>query len=1671
VPAAWNDTAVAYPLDLCVHALVEAQAERTPEAVAVEFGAGRLTYRALNRQANRLAHYLRRLGVGPEVLVGVCMERSLEMVVALLAVLKAGGAYVPVDPAYPAERMAYMLTDAQAPVLLTQARLVSRLPEAGARLLVLDGAGQPWAGESDANPDSGVTAENLAYVIYTSGSTGKPKGVMNEHRGIGNRLFWMQERYPLTPEDVVLQKTPYSFDVSVPEFFGTLLAGARLVMAEPGGHQDPAYLARVIQERGVTQCHFVPSMLQVFLDEPGLEESCRSLRRVLASGEALSYELQERFFRRLGADLLNLYGPTEAAVEVSYWPCRRGGIRRPVPIGYPVANVQLYVLDEAMQPVPVGETGELYIGGVAVARGYWRRPELTAERFVPNPLGPGRLYRTGDRARWLPEGAIEYLGRLDHQVKLRGLRIELGEIEAVLAQHPSVREAVVLAREDQPGNQRLVAYVVPTAGAQVTVSELRQFLRTQLPEYMVPTAFVTLPAMPLTTSGKVDRKALPAPSAGRGGPFEAPLTPTEQALAEIWTGVLGLEQIGRNDNFFDLGGHSLLATQVFARVRNALGVDLAVPTLFEAPTVAALAEKVVTAMQGQGGLQAQPLERLARTGPQPLSFAQQRLWLTEQLEPGNAAYHIPALLRLSGPLDRGALERALAEIIRRHETLRTVFLTVDGEPMQEVLPEAAFALTVTDLRDVPEREARAYEMALADARRPFNLAADPMLRAALLQLDETEHLLVVTIHHIASDGWSIGIFEHELSALYQAFAAGRPAPLPDLPIRYTDFAAWQRTWLQSGVMAEQLGYWQRQLAGLPVLQLPTDRPRPVKQSYRGAIHQFTVPPALAEQLKALSRSEGATLFMTLLAAFQVLLHRYSGQADFGVGSPVANRTRTETEGLIGFFVNTWVSRADLSDRPTFREMLGRVRDGALDAYIHQDVPFDKLVEVLNPERTLGHHPLFQVMFAMQNTPGSGLDLPGLTVKALPADTGTARFDMDLSVSESEQGLAGEVTYSTDLFDRTTIERMMQNWQRLLEAAVADPDERVDRLPLLTEAERHQVLVVWNRTATGYPRDQLIPQLITEQAAQQPEALAVAMGAGPSLTYRQLNRQANQLAHFLRRQGVGTDVPVALWLERSPALVAGMLGAMKAGGAYVPIDPTYPVDRVTQILEDSGAPVLLTHARLAAELPQVGARVTAVEAVPWSCESDANPAGPIHPEDLAYIIYTSGSTGRPKGVEVSHRALLNLVWWFRRAYALTPADRVSYAAGISFDATVSELWPALSAGASLHLPDEESRVTPAKLRNWLLNERLTVAFAPTPMAEALLGLDWPAQVPLRVLYTGGDKLRLYPPPGLPFALADNYGPTECACISTYAVIPPQGQAEGAPHIGRPIDNVQTYILDGLQQPVPIGVPGELYVGGESVGRGYRNLPELTAERFLTNPFGPGMLYRTGDLARYLPDGNIECLGRMDHQVKVRGYRIELGEVESVLARHPAVREAVVAAREDRPGNRRLAAYLVLDAESAPDDAELRRFLRKQLPEYMVPAAFVTLAALPVTANGKVDRRALPAPPAVGAEGVDVPYEAPRTPTEQALAEIWAQVLRVRRVGIHDNFFALGGYSLLAAQAVTHANARLGVALTIRHLFEAPTVAALAEAVEGALLGALSDEELAAMLEELEADERG
>ena len=1635
----WSNTATPFPSEATIHGLFADQARLRPDAVAVEQGGEALTWGELRRRAGRLARRLVARGLQPEERVAVLAERSPDLVVALLGILEAGGAYLPLDPANPPERLAWMVQDAGASLLVAREAPAFELPP-GLRLIVPDSP----HGEEPETPEIALPrmpAESLAYVMYTSGSTGKPKGVAVTHRNV-LRLVRGAGYADLGPDQTWLQTAPLSFDPSTVEIWVPLLNGGRLVLY-PGRLGALDDLARVIETHGVTSAWLTTGLFHEMVD--GCLDGLRPLSQLLTGGDVVSPEHARRVLERHpGLTLVDGYGPTEGTTFTSCHrmtePPRAG---ESVPIGRPISNTRTYVLDERLAPVPVGVEGELYAGGEGLARGYLDRPDLTAERFVPDPFGPAgeRLYRTGDRVRWRADGTLDFRGRLDHQVKLRGFRVELGEVETALMASPGVREAAVLMREDRAGDRRLVAYVV----GDVAVEDLRRSLRERLPDYMVPAAFVTLAAFPFTANGKVDRKALPAPALHGGEEdYLAPRTPVEETLAGIWAELLGLERVGAADNFFELGGHSLLATRVMSRLREAFGVELPLRDFFEAPGLADLAARVEAARRAATLASAPPLLPVPREGDLPLSFAQERLWLIDQLEPGSPLYNIAAALRAEGPLDSGALARVLGEIVRRHEALRTVFASRGGAPVQGIRPAEPFALPLVDLSALPDgvREALAPALAREEAGRPFDLAQGPVLRCLLLRLTERDHAVALTLHHIAGDGWSMGILVREVAALYPAFAARRPSPLSELPVQYADFAVWQRSWLLGEVLEQEIAFWRRQLAGLPpLLELATDRPRPAAQSYRGATRPVRLPAGLSRQAEALGRQEGATLFMVLLAAFQALLARYSGQDDLAVGSPVAGRNRVETEGLIGFFVNTLVLRGDLSGTPTFRQLLGRARETALAAWLHQDVPFEKLVEELAPERSLAHAPLFQVVLVLQNASVASLEVENLRLRSVDVDAATAKFDLTVNLSEHDGGLIGVVEHATDLFDATTVDRLFAGFERLLAAAVAGPDLPAAELPLLGEAERHQLLE-WGGIREEFAPASTLHGRFAARARQNPDAPALTCGE-VTLSYGELDRRSNQLARWLREQGAGPESRVGLRLDRSVDLVVGILGVLKAGAAYVPLDPGSPRERQDFILEDAEIRIVVGKE----ELERLDLPAGDLESL-----GDAS--------SLAYVIYTSGSTGRPKGALITHANVARLFDATESWFGFCKGDRCerdvwtlfhSYA----FDFSVWEIWGALLHGGRLVIVPWEVSRSPELFLELLVRERVTVlnqtpsAFAQLAQVETQRGA---VATDLRLVIFGGEALD---PATLEpwFArhgdtrplLVNMYGITETTVhVTCRPLSAADARGEHRSVIGVPIPDLSLIVMDRNLSPTSIGVPGELVVGGAGLARGYLGRPGLTAERFVPDPAGgrPGArLYRSGDLGRFLPNGEVEYLGRLDHQVKIRGFRIELGEIETALAALPGVRQAVVMVREES-GDRRLVAYVVGDVSVA----ELRASLRERLPDYMVPAAFVTMAALSLTVNGKVDRKALPTPEQTGRK--EATYLAPRTPVEEVLAGIWADVLGLERVGAADHFFDLGGHSLLATRVMSRLREAFGVELPLRDLFVAPVLADLATRIEAA-----------------------
>ena len=1653
----WNKTSRAYPRDLCAHELFELQVTLTPDATAVSFEDLELSYAELNARANQVARELRARGVGPEVLVGLLMERSIEMVIGLLGILKAGGGYVPLDPSYPAERLSFIVNDAAVSLVVTQQVLLENLSTQEAAVLCLDSAWPDIARHSIDNLPNLASADNIAYVIYTSGSTGQPKGVQVCQRSLTNCLSSIQREPGLSATDVVLAITNLSFDIATLELLLPLISGARLVVGSRVLALDGEQLAAKLDEDEVTTLQATPATWRLLIESgwqgrPGL--------KVLSGGEALGRELADALAMR-SATVWNLYGPSETTIYSAGTSVQQDA--GAVTIGRGIANTQLYVLDEQQNVLPGGVIGELYIGGDGLGRGYRRRPDLTAEKFIPNPFSSeagARLYRTGDLVRYSPEGKLEFLGRIDHQIKLRGFRIELGEIEAVLAKHPAVRACVVVAREDVPGDKRLVAYVV--ADREISVDQWRSHLQQKLPEYMLPSSFVVIEKLPLTPNGKVDRRALPSPDRSAGGQtkqFVTPRTPVQEILADIWRDILRVKEVGIYDSFFELGGHSLLATQVMSRVRDAFQIELPLRRLFETPTIEALAGSVESAISSGQLPASMAIVRASRDEDLPLSFPQQRLWLLDKLEPNNSTYNLHTAVRLRGKFDVEALEQALTRLIERHESLRTNFVVRGGEPVQVVADPTAMRLEVLDLCETeePTSGAELSRIAKHEAQRPFALSSEPLLRVKVVQIASDEHVVLITMHHIIGDGWSIEILIREMAKLYEASVNGEPALLPELPVQYADFAASQRRWLRGEALDAHLTYWKRQLSGvLPVLDLPLDHVRPPVQTFHGAYQLLTLSKETTGELKTLSQSRGATMFMTLLSAFTLLLHHYSAQEDIIVGSPIAGRNRAEIESVIGCFLNILVLRTDLSGSPSFAELLRRVREVSLAAYSHQDVPFEKLIEELQPARDLTRTPLFQVFFNMLSFPLGEIALPGLTAQPLRAAEAWSKFDLTLYAREQEARTQFRLVYNAALFSEARMAELLRQFEQLLAQVVEQPEASIDSFSLVTETSKR--LLPSPVTELRAEWKGAVHSRFSEQAQRRPEKLA-CVSQGESWTYGELEGRSNQVANYWRDQGIEAEETIAIYGQRSALLVCSLLGVLKAGASFVLLDPAYPAARNIAYLEiakpagwlqlDAALPQELdnfikrfpSHRQLVISHPEV-----------LNGYSTATPEVEVGPNDSSYIAFTSGSTGKPKAVAGEHQPLSHFLHWYEQTFALEETERFSMLTAVSHDPFLRDVFAPLWLGATLCIPEPEEMGQPGALHEWLEREKITVTHMAPAMTQLLTGKATLSS--LRYVFFHGDLLterevekvqRIAPN----VTCVNFYGATETPQAMGYFVVPRLANTDSFSRripIGHGIRNVQLLVLNRSGQSCGTGELGELYIRTPYLTRGYVGEQALSREHFLSNPFSglaEDRLYRTGDLGRYLPGGEVEFAGRADQQLKIRGYRVEPGEIEAVLLGHQAITAAAVMGRKHGADEQRLVAYIVAGKDTCPSSEELRRYLSARLPDYMLPSAFVRLDGLPLTPHGKLDQSALPEPDS-GLQ--ETGYVASRTPVEEILVNIWAQVLGVERIGIHDNFFELGGHSLLATRLVSCVRDSFHVELPLRSLFESPTVARLGKCIE-------------------------
>ena len=1631
------------------------------------------------------------------------------MIVGMMAILKVGAAYVPLDPNYPADRVAFMLHDAAAPVVLTQQALIGMLPisqpDKGFTVLPLDDLGGVLDGYENSNLSLNVPNTQLSYVIYTSGSTGKPKGVMISHGNSTAMVHWAHTVYSTEDLAGVLAATSICFDLSVWEIFVTLSAGGKIILAD-----NVLALPHIPAADQVTLINTVPSAIAALQRENAIPTGIKIIN---LAGEALPASLVDLLYDTTAVQrVYDLYGPSEDTTYSTFTLREKDAVAT---IGRPISNTRAYLLNQHGALVPPGIAGELYLSGTGVTQGYKNLPEMTAERFLDNPFEKNRkdsgisvekysrMYRTGDLARHLPNGNLEYLGRIDHQVKVRGFRIELGEIESAINSVRMVQESLVVTSDDVAGHKSLVAYVVSNQSVEKLTPVLRDAIRAELPDFMMPAAFIVLQKFPLTPNGKVDRKALPSPSADMlvVGEFVEARNANETKMGEIWKSVIGLPQVSVTSDFFELGGHSLLATQCMSRIRDTFDVDLPVKALFSAPTIEQLVLRLGDGKQ-ISGLTPPKVERVSRDQELPLSFAQQRLWFLNQLETGDSefnisnSYNMPATIRIKGSLNTNALKKAFQSLVLRHESLRTSFLVDDGVATQVIREPSEWFMDIRDIShlEYEERETEIINLADDEASRSFDLILGPLnkarrirlIRSRLLKTAEQEHVLLLTMHHIISDGWSLGIIIDEIAELYGSIVESREANLQPLGIQYVDYASWQREWMEGPVFEHQLAFWKNHLDGVPVLELPTDRPRPAIQTFAGEFEHVKLSLELTQRLNELSQNQGTTLFMTLLSGFYALLYRYTGQDDVCVGTPVANRVREEFEGLIGCFVNTLALRADLSGNPRFVDLMMQVQDTTLSAYDHQDIPFERLVDKLGVAREKSHSPLFQVMFTLQNASADHeLRLPGLDSQLLPSVMKTAKFDLTLNLTEKDDGLDGIIEYNTDLFDASTIHRMVGHLESVLEAAVEHPHTRISDLPLMPEAETTLLLEEWNNVDTTFDFNNCVHTLFEQQVVLNPEAIALSFN-GESVSYRSLNEQSNQLAHWLLAKGVVENQLVGVSLQRSSSMLVTILGILKAGGAYVPVDPTNPEVRIKFILEDAAVKLLLTDTSVVEHIVDgtyetycLDTLVEEIAALPTN-----NPGVPCGPDNRAYVIYTSGTTGNPKGVLIPHSNVIRLFSATDQWYGFDQHDVWTMFHSFAFDFTVWEIWGALLHGGRLVIVPQDVAKSTENFYQLVQQEKVTVlnqtpsAFTQFIRVDADALTKGDGALALRLVIFGGealdfaalqawsDRRGLEKP-----QLVNMYGITETTVHVTYHRVTETDLNKRQSLIGRPIPDLNLYILDAYNNSVPIGVAGELHIGGQGLSHGYLNQPALTDERFINNPFVPSIdragglydrLYKTGDVGRYLPDGTIEYMGRLDDQVKIRGYRIELGEIESALSQFEGVHEAVVLAREDQPGDRRLVGYIVAKDVDI-DLALLKSSIRKKLPEYMVPWTYILMEELPLTSNGKVNKKALPAPD--GGVKATSSYLAPRNDTESELVGIWSSVLGLDKVGVLDNFFEIGGHSLLATQVVSRIREHFDVELALSAMFEDPTIEAIALhllqiEIEG------SDDDLAALLAEFE-----
>ncbi|MEJ7558099.1 MAG: amino acid adenylation domain-containing protein [Pedobacter sp.] len=1629
----FNYSTKSYPQLGTIISLFEAQVLKIPDSTALVFEGKELTYKELNERSNQLARYLEKKGVTAGLLVPICIERGLNMVVGILGILKIGAAYVPIDPQYPQERINYMLADTAANYLITSSTAVNRL--SGLKeieVINLDRELNQISNESIENLPQSISPHNLAYVIYTSGSTGKPKGVMIENRSVVNLFYSLIDPLHLREGISILQFASFSFDVSCHEIFCSLLSGGKLILVSNETLLDRAKLGDILNRYEVELITVPPSYQAIF------KEEVFKLKIVVSTGEMLNTEYVLAIQQK-GIKVINAYGPTENTVYATLTdePLHSNGA---VSIGKPIANTSINIVDRHHNLSPIGIPGELYIGGLQVARGYLNLPELTAEKFIINPFkehSDERLYKTGDLGRWLPDGNIELLGRTDDQVKIRGYRIELGEIEQVIQQSGLVNQVVVTAREDAAGAKRLISYVSADNGFK---EKLIRYLQTKLPAYMIPGFWVLVETFPLTPNGKIDRKALPDPELKDIilTEYTAPRTAEESLIVNIWKELLGVERIGVHDNFFELGGHSLLAMRVISSLREAHGTELQIRNIFLHPTIAGLATLLTPETEN-----IQPAITAIYPRPEkiPLSFSQERLWFIDQLD-GSVEYHIPAILNLKGSLNFKALEYALKTLVERHEVLRTVILQEEGLAWQQVRPADNWSLNRIDNASWVSNPAQLRSNIQNLFLHPFDLSSDFMLRADIICVNNSENILVITMHHIASDGWSIAIIVKELVELYNSYGKAKPQ-LAALPIQYADFSIWERNFLTGPVYKQKLDYWRSQLLGVVPLELPTDFTRPAFKGKNGYGYGFKIDKILSNGLKELSRSTNSTLFMILLSAFKVLLHRYSNQKDICVGSPIAGRSHKAVEGMVGFFVNTLAIRSNVESENEFIELVAQVRSTLLDAYSHQEIPFEKVVDAVVKDRDQSRNPLFQVMFTFQNLPEMvELRLGDVELNTESFVNTTVKLELGFKFKETDDGIIGYVEYSTDLYNKSTIHRMVEHFTTLLTSIINNPNERIGRLKLLPVEEEIQI-ANFNSSINPFLEITVLA-LFEQQAMKSPHAIALILEE-EELTYAKLDEDSNRLAHYLISKGVKSEVLVPICLERSLAMIVGILGILKAGGTYVPIDPEYPQERIKYILEDTAATLAVGSAASSSKIKfNSEIQVVELDGVDHKAinnQSNSHPQLVVKPDSSAYVIYTSGSTGKPKGVIADHASVSNLIQAQTRYFNITEEERILQFSNYAFDASVEQIFLALCNGAKLILFKEGLQLDTERFENYLNQKEVSHLHATPLFLEQLKNHNFKN---LKRVIAGGDvcKKELANRWKDITSFYNEYGPTETTVTAIEYLEDGSSSTHSQVPIGKPLPNTQVYIVDGQHNLVPVGIFGELYIGGLQVARGYLNMPEETKEKFIDNPFitGRGRLYKTGDYGRWLPDGDIEYLGRKDNQVKIRGYRIELGEIESIVQQSGLVSQNLVLARKDKQGNKRLVGYAV--AAGKFDKLKLTEYLLERLPAYMVPSLWVELSSIPLNSNGKVDYKALPELEL--SESQTSNFFAPRNLVETHLVEIWNDLLDAQQISIEDNFFELGGDSILTIQVVSRMR-RLGYEVQPKDLFMFQTIAGLSAAI--------------------------